>query len=513
MEGVKRCARPGDTDRIFLRFSPVAGPICVLQTTTSLKTPRFALLALSYLGSSRWACRYRHRCRWPSIATASRLSSGTRLRTQRAFRWIRDSSVFAGHAVVALVGRRLRELRVVALGLTGYALARAGRCSSDGGVSAWVRAPSSALNGWPPSHPHAARQTAACVLGRGRNGGPAMMTRCSRTGFLPARLRSARIALGAMGSLRGDPAPWEVTPRPARISLQSAPGALRQRSVRAILLFFIYTGWSRNRQCASPLLRKGAVSTSRPRRWTTAIGVACSPQVVGFVVDRIGRPSPPHHTLTLSRRNVSASRRARRQLGLVGWARAWPDSPHPMSRTPIGWAHSAPRRRIPGARRNARTRPSPRSSSARRDPGLRTIGCRPGVASCFYPARDAHRRTRPAPAAIPRAERNRRLRSRRDADARRLSERDGIVRTTRAARTKPPMNVSPARGIHRDHRVAANAERPAPDRHHPPLRADAITFAAPAAVAPAASSRSHRVDGHPGEHPPRPRWGQEIAER
>jgi len=98
-----------------------------------LKTPRFALLALSYLAFiSLGLPDTVIGVAWPSIRDRFGVSqAGLGFVLSVGVAGYVVSSVFAGRAVVALgVGRLLAaSCALVALGLTGYALARAGRCS------------------------------------------------------------------------------------------------------------------------------------------------------------------------------------------------------------------------------------------------------------------------------------------------------------------------------------------------------------------------------------------------
>jgi fucose permease len=269
-----------------------------------LKTPRFALLALSYLAFiSLGLPDTVIGVAWPSIRDrfgVSQAGLGFVLSVGVAGYVI--SSVFAGRAVVALgVGRLLAaSCALVALGLTGYALAP--RWALFVPMAAVIGLGSgaidAALNGWAARHiPTRHVNWLHACWGVGATAGPAMMTAVlSHGASYQLGYVLLACALGAMGlAFAATRRAWEDDAATGGgISLQSGAGvALRSDRVRLqILLFFIYTGLeSGTGQWCFTVLREGrGLDIEAAGAWTTAYwgSILAGRVVLGFVVDRIG---------------------------------------------------------------------------------------------------------------------------------------------------------------------------------------------------------------------------------
>ena len=268
-----------------------------------MKTPRFALLVLSYLAFiSLGLPDTVIGVAWPSIRDrfgVSQAGLGFVLTVGVAGYVL--SSVFAGRAVVALgVGRLLAaSCALVALGLTGYALAP--RWALFVPMAAVIGLGSgaidAALNGWAARHiPTRHVNWLHACWGVGATTGPAMMTAVLAHGAsYQVGYVLLACALGAMGlAFAATRRAWEDDAATGGgISLHSGAGALRSDRVRLqIALFFIYTGLeSGTGQWCFTVLREGrGLDIQAAGAWTTTYwgSILAGRVVLGFVVDRIG---------------------------------------------------------------------------------------------------------------------------------------------------------------------------------------------------------------------------------
>jgi fucose permease len=307
-----------------------------------LKTPRFALLALSYLAFiSLGLPDTVIGVAWPSIRDrfgVSQAGLGFVLTVGVAGYVL--SSVFAGRAVVALgVGRLLAaSCALVALGLTGYALAP--RWALFVPMAAVIGLGSgaidAALNGWAARHiPTRHVNWLHACWGVGATTGPAMMTAVLAHG---ASYQLGYVllacALGAMGlAFATTRRAWEDDAATGGgISLHSGAGAaLRSDRVRLqIALFFIYTGLeSGTGQWCFTVLREGrGLDIQAAGAWTTAYwgSILAGRVVLGFVVDRIGPDRLLRITTLTALAGAALFASADGLAGRLGLARAWPRS-------------------------------------------------------------------------------------------------------------------------------------------------------------------------------------------